>query len=693
MIKNIFYSIIWVFVICFQLSAQTAVSPEIGDGSEINPFQIKTLENLCWIAADTSRWKFNYIQLADINAASVRNWYNDSGWLPIGSINHAFTGSYNGKNHIIDSLFINRPDFRGSGFFGRIYSSSCVVESLRVTNCSIVGFSGVGGLVGEVVSARVAHSFSSGVVKGAFNVGGLIGVGNKSYVECCYSSGMVNGGTVSGGLVGSNFYSKISNSYSFCEVSGDQSVGGLVGDNSFASIANSYSTGKVTGESDAGGLSGSGRSDTILRSFWDIDSSYLETSAGGTGKTTVEMRCRSTFTDSGWDFIGETVNGSVDIWGISPNENHGYPFLKMQGYKIHQEITFDSISPVIYGCGGLELKASASSGLPVTFTSSDTGIVRISGTQAIICGVGSVVIKAIQIGDNYYFPNSVSNVLTVNKKRLMIQGLKVENKVYDGTDSAVFSRGVLDSVVQGDTVTLIGGTCTFSDKNTGEKKVVTIKGLTLGGVDSNKYYLEQPEDLTADISPAPLTIIANNVFKKLTEQDPPFTVRYEGFIPGEDSSLVEGLVIDREVGDTAGTYEIRLSGASAVNYNVKYVNGSLTIEAPVAVRMKHVAEKGVASVNGIVIQNNPVSRNATGVNFFVNSGEPCLIHVTIFDAYANVLYEKSTSSFGCRTDFNWNLHTKKGKPVTGGVYLVVAKVEYKKSRTVLVYKEKLGVRM
>ena len=57
--------------------------------------------------------------------------------------------------------------------------------------------------------------------------------------------------------------------------------------------------------------------------FWDIQTSGQATSAGGTGKTTAEMQTAKTFLDAGWDFVGETANGTEDIWWI--NEGKDYP--------------------------------------------------------------------------------------------------------------------------------------------------------------------------------------------------------------------------------------------------------------------------------------------------------------------------------------------------------------------------------
>lgn len=39
------------------------------------------------------------------------------------------------------------------------------------------------------------------------------------------------------------------------------------------------------------------------------------------------MKTLSTFTDAGWDFLGESANGSEDIWTVDPTKNDGYPYI------------------------------------------------------------------------------------------------------------------------------------------------------------------------------------------------------------------------------------------------------------------------------------------------------------------------------------------------------------------------------
>ena len=46
---------------------------------------------------------------------------------------------------------------------------------------------------------------------------------------------------------------------------------------------------------------------------------------GGTGLTTAEMQIQIAFTDTYWEFVDETENGTEDIWWI--DEGNDYPRL------------------------------------------------------------------------------------------------------------------------------------------------------------------------------------------------------------------------------------------------------------------------------------------------------------------------------------------------------------------------------
>ncbi len=298
-----------------------------GTGTSGDPYTISALNNLQTISNDVNYWDKHFIQVADIDASATSGWNSGAGWSPIGSYWNPFTGSYNGQGHTIDSLTIYRSGTDYQGFFGR--TSNAIIQNLGIINVNITAYTNVGGLVGyNTNSSTISNCYSTGSVSAYSQVGGLVGY-NKSTVSNCYSTGSVSGSSgtsIVGGLVGNNYQSTINNSYSTGSVSGSSIVGGLVGTHSESTLSNCYSTGSVSGSSIVGGLVG-GNYSTVTNSFWDIETSNQNTSAGGTGKTTAEMKTQSTFTDAGWDFTGDW---HLDNSTVEP-DNNGYPSLAWQG--------------------------------------------------------------------------------------------------------------------------------------------------------------------------------------------------------------------------------------------------------------------------------------------------------------------------------------------------------------------------
>src|SRR4030042_648436 len=194
------------------------------------------------------------------------------GWQPIAVSNNTFVGSFEGQGYDIYDLFINRPDESEVGLFGAVGEGG-VIGNVGVVNGNVTGYDNAGGLVGK------------------------------------------NEGTVG-------------NSYANCRVTGNDNVGGLVGRNdATGSVSDSYSTGSVSGNTHVGGLMGR-NAGTVSNSFWDTQTSGQGSSAGGTGKTTVEMKDVSTFSGAGWDIIAVGDADDRDtgyIWNIVDDAT--YPFL------------------------------------------------------------------------------------------------------------------------------------------------------------------------------------------------------------------------------------------------------------------------------------------------------------------------------------------------------------------------------
>ncbi len=229
-----------------------------GDGTEANPFEIETLEDLAALAADAKLWNFYYKQTADIDASPTQYWDdsddngdgnpwndpadstsagNNEGFSSIGNDIANFTGNYNGTGKSILGLTINRST-NYTGLFGYITNTS--LKNIVLENVNIKGGSNTAALAG------FAQCNS----------------GYNTTIDSCYSSGTVtnslgNAGGLIGQLKGSNASTKclVSNSSSSCEVTGTNTYyGGFVGRTTYSSITNCFSSGNVSGNSTLGGF-------------------------------------------------------------------------------------------------------------------------------------------------------------------------------------------------------------------------------------------------------------------------------------------------------------------------------------------------------------------------------------------------------------------------------------------------------
>jgi hypothetical protein len=287
------------------LSAQTATAPGTGSGTAEDPYQIASLEELYWLAASDQvvphpsrqeRSSAHYIQTADIQASRTRTWFSGKGWQPI----YNFTGSYDGRGHIIDSLYIHDSTRIHVGLFRNTYGAE--IMDLGLTNADITGNQYVGALVGLACGyhnsqtyTMITQCYAEGSVTGTWDTGGLVGFNDEGFLENCFSRVSVH--------------------------SRYGPVGGLVGNN-HREVIHCYSSGHVS-ISDAAlvhGLIGN-MSGFVHSSFWDTETSGQphnpDWQEEAYGIDSEEMKRASTFINAGWDFN--------TIWKIRSSLNESYP--------------------------------------------------------------------------------------------------------------------------------------------------------------------------------------------------------------------------------------------------------------------------------------------------------------------------------------------------------------------------------
>ena len=260
-----------------------------GNGSEAEPFVLKTADHLAWfrdyvnkshpsacakIADDVKEIDMSTVcHKADAQVAELS-------WAPIGNSDTHYQGTFDGNGKTIKNLYINATsDY--TGFFG--YASKSIknitfdnakvtstggntgilagaagvyiIEKIKtLANCSVEGSQYVGGIAGST-KGNISNCENHAVVKGAMDVGGVVGSFdgiNKSITSCANYGAVTGTKYVTGGMVGSFTSGSIQNSANYGDITGSAYVGSLIGDASICYLNNVLSTGNVTADKSTG---------------------------------------------------------------------------------------------------------------------------------------------------------------------------------------------------------------------------------------------------------------------------------------------------------------------------------------------------------------------------------------------------------------------------------------------------------
>ena len=189
---------------------------------------------------------------------SKEAWTSGLGWLPIGDRLNSFGGRFDGNDHTIANLYINRP----SDYVGlfRATTKLAKITNLVLSQTNIKGNSYVGSLAGHNAGGVASINVEGGRLIGAGNnVGGLLGanVGTILNGEVMLEHVESDGHSI-GGLVGHN-EGYITHSVADTSLSGVSQVGGLIGLNSGGILRNNRADGTAKGDDYVGGLVGLNR--------------------------------------------------------------------------------------------------------------------------------------------------------------------------------------------------------------------------------------------------------------------------------------------------------------------------------------------------------------------------------------------------------------------------------------------------
>ncbi len=227
-------------------------------------------------------------------------------WVPMGSSENAYNGTFDGNSNTISGLF---ADLRYMGLFSQ------VGENGIVKNVGIIG----------------------SMFKGSSEIGGIAGV-NYGTIEGCYFSGkIVARNEAIGGLVGEN-YGTVTNCFSLAYVQGSNSVGGVVGYSKQASVSNCYHSGSVFGNNYFGAVIGSSTYTTVSHCYYNTTKTLSTIQAIGrnNNSTVVSVEGKSSEQFASGEVAYLLQQGNTEqVWGQDSNQAGASPIFDSRGlYKV-----------------------------------------------------------------------------------------------------------------------------------------------------------------------------------------------------------------------------------------------------------------------------------------------------------------------------------------------------------------------
>ena len=247
-------------------------------GGADTPFQIASAAQLAELAqyvnaGDATFVSAHYVLTDDVNLSAYGN------WTPIGTINQPFAGVFDGQNHVVTGLKIDRSQGVYQGLFGYVSGTDdahkAQIKNVAVRDAQIRAWTEVGAVVGRYgqftqgfVEPLENCAMIGGTIQGtsgsmgqSSSVGGIVGRACGE-IQRCYATGNIIGADNAieyGGIVGESF-----KTVNACYWTGRLSAlgsyaddfGGIAG-TARGAVTNCYTTGDITGSLDNAATLGS----------------------------------------------------------------------------------------------------------------------------------------------------------------------------------------------------------------------------------------------------------------------------------------------------------------------------------------------------------------------------------------------------------------------------------------------------
>lgn len=243
--------------------------------------------------------------------------------------------------------------------------------------------------------------------------------------------------------------------------------------------------------------------------------------------------------------------------------------------KASQSISISEIPSMNYGDNSFVLPTASTAGLTLSWNVGDPTVATINNGTITTLKAGSTKVTATQAGNENYAAFSKEYTLTVNKVSLTVTANNA-NKTY-GTANPTFTVSY-DGFVNSDDASSLVKQPTVTTTAIKTSAVGTYP-ITASEAEAANYEITYVAG-TLTVNKASLTITANDCTKNVNDENPVFTVRYDGFVNDDNaSSLIKQPVVTTTAtkDSPVGRYPIIVSGAESDNYDISYVAGSLIV--------------------------------------------------------------------------------------------------------------------
>ncbi len=535
----------------------------LGNGTEADPYQIYTAADL------TGVYRKGYFKLMnDIDLTDYINQFSPTeGWESIGR-EGSETIHFDGNGHKITGLWCNstRNNTGLFSFFANGTIKNLIVETANgkqvkggsntgiligkmmngtIENCRVKGSvtdgTPVGGMVGLMDGGRIYRSESSVTIttqNANSYIGGLVGEMTSGEIEQCFTTGTLTGSGAEsyvGGLVGKNS-ATATNSYSEATISSSYNAAGLIAYN-YGAVDKCYAMGDLFSYNYAAGVIG----------YNDGANAVISNCVAMNNKIDIVYESQQTQQGGGY---GQRIIGGIKNNAPAPEmNNYALKTMQVSVNDVQQRVYDDIMNGTAKTADELKLQS--------TYESLDWDF---SSVWAMNANTSHPYLQ-------WSNPNRTEQTLSLTQLPTMTYGdlaYQLPANTEEGLPLTWTSSNASIATISGNKLTI---------RKTGSIVVSCAQ-------EGNGDYYPFNKSFPLTINKANLRITADSHAIHQGEEIPELTVQYEGFKYNEDATC---LTTQPSVSTTAtptsatGNYPIIVSGAEAVNYDISYVNGTLSV--------------------------------------------------------------------------------------------------------------------